>query len=170
MNKEIINTIIGVIGGIIANIIWYFFTKKWLWNYNIPVWIWVSLSIGVYVIYKFIQYRKFNKKLQGIISEYKEGSIGSSFPYTWEYKKSKGPYSVYGYEPYNFKVTEETKVMLSEPNARIFSGHYVPDYVLKRYIQIQIVYMMNKKLQPYLKESLQFLNYAQDEHKHKVLD
>lgn len=170
MNKEIKNTIIGVIGGIIANIIWYFFTKEWLWNYNIPVWIWGSLSIGVYVIYKFIQYRKFNKKLHGIISEYKEGMIGSSFPYTWEYRKSKGPYSVYGYEPYNFKVTEETKVMLSEPNARIFSGHYVPDYVLKRYIQIQIVYMMNKKLQPYLKESLQFLNYAQDAYKHKVLD
>ena len=143
MKKDIRNTIIGVIGSLIASGILYFFTEEWLWNYNIPVWIWCSLTIGVYFIYKYIKYRNFNKKLNDIISEYKEGAIGSSFPYTWEYKKSNGLYSVYGYEPYNFKVTEETKVMLSEPNAYIMSGHHVPEYVLKRYIQMQIVYMMN---------------------------
>lgn len=170
MNKEIKNTIIGVFGGIIANIIWYFFTKEWLWNYNIPVWIWCALTVGVYLIYKFIRYRNFNKKLDAILSKYKEGVIGESFPYTWEYKKSDSLYSVYGYEPYNFKVTEETKVMLSEPNTINFYGHYVPDIVLKRYIQLQIVYMMNKEIQPYLIPSIQFLNYAQEAHKHKTLD
>lgn len=171
MNKEIKNTIIiGVICSIIANIIWYFFTKEWLWNYNFPVWLWLSVTAGVYLIYKLIKYLIFRRRLNGILSEFKEGYMGDSFPYIWEYKKSNGPYSVYGYEPYNFKVTEETKVMLSEPNVRIFSGHYIPDDVLKRYIQLQIVYMMNKKLQPYLIHSLQFLNYAQDAHKHNVLD
>ncbi len=170
MNKDIKNIIIGVFGGVITNILWYFFTKEWLWKYNIPVWIWCALTIGVYLIYKFIKYRNFNKKLNDIISGYKEGVIGESHPYTWEYKQSNGPYSVYGYEPYNFKVTDETKVRLAEPNAINFYGHYVPDYVLKRYKQLQIVYMMNKTIQPYLIPSIQFLNYAQEAHKHKVLD
>ncbi|MDE6083095.1 MAG: hypothetical protein K2G11_01275 [Muribaculaceae bacterium] len=170
MKNDIRNTIMGVIGSLIASGIVYFFTKERLWNYNIPVWLWLSITIGVYLIYKLSKYLIFWSRLKGILSEFKEGNMGDSFPYTWEYKKSKGPYSVYGYEPYNFKVTDETKVMLSEPNVQIFSGHYVPEYVLKRYIQLQIVYKMNKKLQPFLIESLKFLDYAQDAHKHTVLD
>ncbi|MDE5877342.1 MAG: hypothetical protein K2H47_07605 [Muribaculaceae bacterium] len=171
MNKETIKgIIIGVISSLIASGILYSITEKWLWNYNFPVWLWLTVTVGIYLIYKLIKYLIFRRRLNDILSEFKEGYMGDSFPYTWEYKKSKGLYSVYGYEPYNFKLTEETKVMLSEPNAYIFSGHHVPEYVLKRYIQLQIVYMMNKKLQPYLIESLQFLNYAQDGHKHKVLD
>lgn len=171
MNKEIIKGIIvGVISSLIASGIFYSITEKLLWNYNLPVWLWLTITVGIYLAYQLIKRIIKKQKLTKIISEYKEGIIGESFPYTWEYKKSDGPYSTYGYEPYNFKVTDETKVMLSEPNVRIFSGHYVPEYVLKRYIQLQIVYKMNKKLQPFLIESLKFLDYAQDAHKHKVLD
>lgn len=170
MNKENIKgIIIGVISSLIASGILYSITEKWLWNYNIPVWIWLTASVAVYLIDRIILWIIFKKKLGNILSEYKEGYMGDSFPYTWEYKKSNGPYSVYGYEPYNIKIKDETKEKLSKPNTYVF-GHDVPEDALKRYIQLQIVYMMNKKLQPYLIHSLQFLNYAQDSQKHQILD
>ncbi len=171
MNRENIKgIIIGVIGSLIASGIVYSFTKKWLWNYNIPVWIWLIILFTAYLMYIIIRYLIFKKRLNNIISEYKEGCIGDSFPYTWEYKKSNSPYSVYGYEPYNIRIKDETKELLSQQNAYVFSGHKVSEDTLKRYIQLQIVYLMNKKLQPYLKFSLQFLNYAQDSQKHQILD
>jgi len=170
MNKEIIKgVIIGVISSLITSGLLYFFTKEWLWNYNIPLWIWLSLSILGCLIYKIICYIKFKKRLDNILAEFKECVIGDSFPYTWEYKKGTSPYNIYGYEPYNIKVKEETKDMILAPNTYV-CGHYVSEDVLKRYIQLHIVYMINKKIQPYLMLSLQFLNYAQDSQKHKILD
>lgn len=86
MNRENIKgIIIGVIGSLIASGIVYSFTKKWLWNYNIPVWIWLIISFTAYLMYIIIRYLIFKKRLNNIISEYKEGCIGDSFPYTWEY-------------------------------------------------------------------------------------
>ena len=155
MNRENIKgVIIGVIGSLIASGIVYSFTEEWLWNYNIPV----------------IRYLIFKKRLNNIISEYKEGCIGDSFPYTWEYKKSNSPYSIYGYEPYNIRIKDETKELISQPHTYVCSGHNVSEYALKRYIQLQVVYKMNKRLQPYLIHSLQFLNYAQDSQRHQILD
>lgn len=171
MNRENIKgLVIGVIGSLIASGIVYFFTKEWLWNYKIPVWIWLATSAIVYFVYRIIRWIVFKKRLEDILSEYKEGTLGDSFPYTWEYKKSNSPFSAYGYEPYNIRIKDETKELLSQQNAYVFSGHKVSEDTLKRYIQLQIVYLMNKKLQPYLKFSLQFLNYAQDSQKHQILD
>lgn len=171
MNRENIKgVIIGVIGSLIASGIVYSFTEEWLWNYNIPVWVWLTISFTAYLMYIIIRYLIFKKQLNNIISEYKEGCIGDSFPYTWEYKKSNGPYSVYGYEPYNIRIKDETKELLSQPHTYVCSGHNVSEYALKRYIQLQVVYKMNKRLQPYLIHSLQFLNYAQDSQRHQILD
>ena len=128
-----------------------------------------SLSSRIFSLYNYpMDY--FKKRLEGILSEYKEGRVGDSFPYTWEYKKSNGPFSAYGYEPYNIRIKDETKESLSQPNTYVFSGHRLSENALKRYIQLSIIYMVNKKLQPYLVQSLQFLNYAQDSQKHQILD
>lgn len=117
MKKETIKgIIIGIISSLIASGIFYTITEKWLWNYKFPIWLWLSVTVGVYLIYKLIMYLIFIQRLKGILSEFKEGYMGDSFPYTWEYKKSCGPYSVYGYEPYNIKIKAETKEKLSKPN------------------------------------------------------
>ena len=165
MEKETIKgIIIGVISSLIASGVVYIFTKELLWNYNLPLWIWLSITVGIYLIYKLTLYIIFKWRLNNILSEYKEGAIGDSFPYTWEYKKSKGPYSIYGYEPYNIKIKEETKEYLSKPNTYV-CGHDVREEALKRFIQVQIVWMMNKKIQPYLLPTLQYLNFTQDSQK-----
>lgn len=115
MKKDIVRSfLLGIFSSLIASGIIYFFTKEWLWNYNLSLWIWLSITVGIYLIYKLTQYIIFKWRLNNILSEYKEGIIGDSFPYTWEYKKSKGPYSIYGYEPYNIKIKEETKENLSK--------------------------------------------------------
>lgn len=162
MNRENIKgLVIGVIGSLIASGIVYFFTKEWWWNYKIPVWIWLTVSVAVYIIYRIIRWIIFKKRLEDILSEYKEGGLGDSFPYTWEYKKSNGCYSVYGYEPYNIKIKDETKEKLSKPNTYVF-GHDVPEDALKRYIQLSVIYMMNKRLQAFILPTLEYLNYTQD--------
>lgn len=169
MKKDIVRSFIsGIFSSLIASGIIYFFTKEWLWNYNLPLWIWLSITVGIYLIYKLILYIIFKSRLNNIISEYKEGTIGDSFPYTWEYKKSKGPYSIYGYEPYNIKIKEETKESLSKSNTYV-RGHDVREEALKRFIQVQIVWMMNKNLQAYLLPTLEYLNYTQDSQKHEIL-
>ena len=169
MKKDIVRSFIsGIFSSLIASGIIYFFTKEWLWNYNLPLWIWLSITVGIYLIYKLILYIIFKSRLNNIISEYKEGTIGDSFPYTWEYKKSTGPYSIYGYEPYNIKIKEETKENLSKPNTYV-CGHDVREEALKRFIQVQIVWMMNKNLQAYLLPTLEYLNYTQDSQKHEIL-
>ena len=169
MNKETIKgVIIGVISSLIASGILYSITKEWLWNYDFPIWLWLSVTIVVYLIYKLSKYLIFRKRLNDILSEYKEGFIGDSFPYTWEYKKSNGPYNVYGYEPYNVKIKEETKEKLSKPNTYI-CGHDVPEDTLKRYIQLSIIYMMNKELKTFILPTLEYLNYTQDSQKHKII-
>jgi hypothetical protein len=169
MNRENIKgLVIGVIGSLIASGIIYFFTKEWLWNYKIPVWIWLTASSVVYLVYRIIQWIIFKKRLKDIMSEYKEGVLGDSFPYTWGYKKSKGPYSVYGYEPYNIKIKDETKEKLSKPNTYV-CGHDVPEDTLKRFIQLSVIYMMNKRLQAFILPTLEYLNYTQDSRKHQIL-
>lgn len=169
MNRENIKgLVIGVIGSLIASGIIYFFTKEWLWNYKIPVWIWLTASFVVYLVYRIIQWIIFKKRLKDIMSEYKEGVLGDSFPYTWGYKKSKGPYSVYGYEPYNIKIKDETKEKLSKPNTYV-CGHDVPEDTLKRFIQLSVIYMMNKRLQAFILPTLEYLNYTQDSRKHQIL-
>lgn len=169
MNRENIKgLVIGVIGSLIAPGIIYFFTKEWLWNYKIPVWIWLTASSVVYLVYRIIQWIIFKKRLKDIMSEYKEGVLGDSFPYTWGYKKSKGPYSVYGYEPYNIKIKDETKEKLSKPNTYV-CGHDVPEDTLKRFIQLSVIYMMNKRLQAFILPTLEYLNYTQDSRKHQIL-
>ena len=157
-----------MIGSLIASGIIYFFTKEWLWNYKIPVWIWLTASSVVYLVYRIIQWIIFKKRLKDIMSEYKEGVLGDSFPYTWGYKKSKGPYSVYGYEPYNIKIKDETKEKLSKPNTYV-CGHDVPEDTLKRFIQLSVIYMMNKRLQAFILPTLEYLNYTQDSRKHQIL-
>ncbi|WP_298071814.1 hypothetical protein [uncultured Bacteroides sp.] len=169
MNKETIKgVIIGVISSLIASGIFYPITKKWLWNYNCPVWLWLSVTVGVCLIYKLIKCLIFRRRLNDILSEYKEGVFGDSFPYTWEYKKSYGPYSVYGYEPYNIKIKEETKEKRSKPDIYLF-GHDVPEDALKRYIQLYVTYKMNKGLQAYILPTLKYLDYTQDSQKHQIL-
>ena len=169
MNRENIKgLVIGVIGSLIASGIIYFFTKEWLWNYKIPVWIWLAASAVAYLVYRFIRWIILKKRLKDILSEYKEGVLGDSFPYTWEYKKSNGPYSVYGYEPYNIKIKDETKEKLSKPNTYV-CGHDVPEDALKRFIQLSVIYMMNKRLQAFILPTLEYLNYTQDSQKHKIL-
>ena len=169
MNRENIKgLVIGVIGSLIASGIIYFFTKEWLWNYKIPVWIWLAASAVAYLVYRIIRWIILKKRLKDILSEYKEGVLGDSFPYTWEYKKSNGPYSVYGYEPYNIKIKDETKEKLSIPNTYV-CGHDVPEDALKRFIQLSVIYMMNKRLQAFILPTLEYLNYTQDSRKHKIL-
>ena len=169
MNRENFKgLVIGVIGSLIASGIIYFFTKEWLWNYKIPVWIWLAASAVAYLVYRIIRWIIFKKRLKDILSEYKEGVLGDSFPYTWEYKKSNGPYSVYGYEPYNIKIKDETKEKLSKPNTYV-CGHDVPEDALKRFIQLSVIYMMNKRLQAFILPTLEYLNYTQDSQKHKIL-
>lgn len=169
MNRENIKgLVIGVIGSLIASGIIYFFTKEWLWNYKIPVWIWLAASSVAYLVYRIIQWIIFKKRLKDILSEYKEGVLGDSFPYTWEYKKIKGPYSVYGNEPYNIKIKDETKEKLSKPNTYV-CGHDVPEDTLKRFIQLSVIYMMNKRLQAFILPTLEYLNYTQDSRKHQIL-
>lgn len=169
MNRENIKgLVIGVIGSLIASGIIYFFTKEWLWNYKIPVWIWLAASAVAYLVYRIIRWIILKKRLKDILSEYKEGVLGDSFPYTWEYKRSKGPYSVYGYEPYNIKIKDETKEKLSKPNTYV-CGHDVPEDALKRFIQLSVIYMMNKRLQAFILPTLEYLNYTQDSRKHKIL-
>lgn len=169
MNRENIKgLVIGVIGSLIASGIIYFFTKEWLWNYKIPVWIWLAASAVVYLVYIIIRWIILKKRLKDILSEYKEGVLGDSFPYTWEYKKSNGPYSVYGYEPYNIKIKDETKEKLSKPNTYV-CGHDVPEDALKRFIQLSVIYMMNKRLQAFILPTLEYLNYTQDSRKHQIL-
>lgn len=81
MNRENIKgLIIGVLGSLIASGIVYFFTKEWLWNYNIPVWIWLTISVTVYLIYSFIRWFIFKKKLGDILSTFKEGGAWGFFP------------------------------------------------------------------------------------------
>ena len=169
MNRENIKgLVIGVIGSLIASGIIYFFTKEWLWNYKIPVWIWLAASAVAYLVYRIIRWIILKKRLKDILSEYKEGVLGDSFPYTWEYKKSNGPYSVYGYEPYYIKIKDETKEKLSKPNTYV-CGHDVPEDALKRFIQLSVIYMMNKRLQAFILPTLEYLNYTQDSQKHKIL-
>lgn len=88
---------------------------------------------------------------------------------TWEYKKSTGPYNVYGYEPYNIRIKDATNEMISKPNTYVFSGHNVSEDTLKRYIQLQIVYMMNQRLQAFILPTLEYLNYTQDSQKHQII-
>lgn len=169
MNKETIKGIIfGVISSLIASGILYSVTEKWLWNYNIPVWLWLSVIVVVYLTYKLSKCLIFKRRLNNILSEFKEGGMGDSFPYTWEYKKSNGPYSVYGYEPYNIKIKDETKEKLSKPNTYV-CGHDVPEDALKRYIQLSVIYMMNKRLQAFILPTLEYLNYTQDSQKHQII-
>ena len=170
MSKETIKgIIIGVISSLIASGIFYSITEKWLWNYNFPVWLWLSVTVGAYLIYRLVTYLIFRRRLNGVLSEFKEGFMGDSFPYTWEYKKSKGPYSIYGYEPYNIRIKDETKEKLSKPNNYVVCGHDVPEYALKRYIQLSVIYKMNKKLQVFLLPTLEYLNYTQDSQKHQII-
>lgn len=169
MNKETIKgIIIGVISSLIASGILYSITEKWLWNYNLPVWLWLSVTVVVYLTYNLSKYLIFKRKLNNLLSEFKEGYMGDSFPYTWEYKKSNSPYSVYGYEPYNIKIKDETKEKMSKPNTYV-CGHDISEDTLKRFIQLYVVYRMNKDLRPYIQLSLEYLNYTQDSQKHQIL-
>jgi len=75
---------------------------------------------------------------------------------------------LYGYEPYNIKIKDETKEKLSIPNTYV-CGHDVPEDALKRFIQLSVIYMMNKRLQAFILPTLEYLNYTQDSRKHKIL-
>ena len=129
----------------------------------------VSNSRNISDIQKLIKNLIFRSGLNGILSEFKEGCMGDSFPYTWKYKKSKCPYSVYEYEPYNIKIKYETKELLSNPNTFGVCGHDVSEYALKRYIQLFVMYMMNKKLQAYIQPTLEYHSYTQDSQKHQII-
>jgi len=132
------------------------------------LWIWLLLTLILYFAYKLWKYFMFQYKLHCVLSEYKEGSMGDSYLYTWEYKKSKGNYSVYGYEPYCIRLKYDVKENLSKSNTFI-CGHDVPEDTLKRFIQLNIVCMMNKKLQPTIFPTLEYLNYTQDSSKHGII-
>lgn len=169
MNKETIKgIIIGVISSLIASGILYSITEKWLWNYNLPAWLCLLVIVVVYLIYRLSRYLNFKRRLNNFLSEFKEGYLGDSFPYTWEYKKSNSPYSVYGYEPYNIKIKFETKEQISKPNTYV-CGHDVSEEALKRFIQLYVIYIMNKDLRPYIQPTLEYLNYTQDSQKHKIV-
>lgn len=170
MKKETIKgIIIGVISSLIASGLIYFFTKEWIWNYNIPLWICLVLTILVYLLFKLTGYLRFKHRLQHILSEYREGYIGNTYPYTWEFRKSKGEYNVYGYEPYQIRIKDETKERLSQPNVYVFDGHDVPEVALKRYIQLQIVYAMNNDIRTYIMPTLEYLHFTQDSQKHQII-
>ncbi len=165
MKKEIIT---GIIIGVISSLIALGLTKEWLWNYKITLWIYLVLAIFVYLLFRLISYLRFKHKLHNVLSEYREGNIGNSYSYTWEFKKSKGLYNVYGYEPYNIQIKDETKEGLSKRNTYV-NGHSVPEIMLKRYIQLQIVYMMNKDIRSYIEPTLEYLHFTQDSQKHQIL-
>lgn len=96
------------------------------------------------------------------ISTYNYGYFGKTYLYKWQYlRKSNG---IYGHEAYNIKIKESQ----SKPNF-LLCGHNIKNDVLKRFIQVQIVWMMNKKIQPYLLPALQYLNFTQDSQKHEIL-
>ena len=66
------------------------------------------------------------------------------------------------------RLKTKQKKKLSKPNTYV-CGHDVPEDALKRFIQLSVIYMMNKRLQSFILPTLEYLNYTQDSQKHKIL-
>lgn len=154
--KDIINSIVG---SLITSGILYFLTEKLLWELHLPLWLWLLFTCIVVILVLSISAIVKKTKVFNAIQEYKEGCFGNSYDYVWEYRKSNGPYSAYGYEAYNIR----TKHPLNELNNEhtITYGHEVNEHNAKRIIQLTIVAMVNKDMAKLLQPTIEYLHYLE---------
>lgn len=155
--------ITGFISSVIASGFIWLITRKLTWNIELPLWIWLSGTLCVLMfVYLFCLLVQRVRVIRAI-SEYKEGVFGDSYEYTWEYKRSKGIYSVYGYEPYKIR----TKRPLSELNNEhtITIGHEVPESTIKMFIQLMLISKIDKKTGEKLMPVINYLNWMENKQK-----
>lgn len=153
----------GFVSSVIASGFIWLITKKLPWNILLPLWIWLSVTLLVFLLIYLICFIVRRVKIIRAISEYKEGVFGDSYEYIWEYKRSKGVYSVYGYEPYNIR----TKRSLSELNNEhtITIGHEVPESTIKMFIQLTLISRIDKKTGEKLMPMMNYLNWIETKNK-----
>lgn len=156
----------GVVSSLIATGIFWFLTEKLLWCLSLPLWIWLIVTLFIANVFFMVCFIVRKHRISHAISEYKEGTFGDSYEYTWEYRKGNGPLSVYGYEPYQIR----TKRLLAELNNEhtITLGHEVSEENIKRIIQITIICMVDIKMKDILQPTLEYLHYLEDSRYHKL--
>ena len=149
------NILIGVVSGLVTNIILFVLAKYHVLNVTLPLWVYLIITCLGYGIIVLALYLIRYNKIQKILKEYKEGAFGDSYVYIWEYKKSKGEYSIYGYEPYSIRL----KRPLSELNNEhtVTFGHEVSEETIKRIIQLSIFAMVDKTAKEKLMPTIEFL-------------
>ena len=98
-------------------------------------------------------------KIQKVLKEYKEGSFGDSYIYTWEYKKGNGKYSIYGYEPCGIRLSRPLSELNNEHT--ITYGHEVSEENIKRIIQLSIFAMVDKTAKEKLMPTIDYLLYTE---------
>lgn len=169
MMKEFFNwksILTGVVSSLIAAGICWFTSEKLLWCLSIPLWMWLIVTLIVAIVIILVCSIVKKHRITQAISEYKEGTFGDSYEYTWEYRKSNGPYSVYGYEPYQIRTKRPVAELNNEHT--ITYGHEVFEDNIKRIIQITIICMVDKKMKDKLQPTLEYLHYIEDSRYHKL--
>ncbi len=96
--------LVSVISGLITTVIIFILEKTQVLNVSIPLWLYLTLTCVVFGIVLFVLSIINYFHIQKITNTFKESSFGDSYVYTWEYKRGKGKYSVYGYEPYKIQL------------------------------------------------------------------
>lgn len=169
MNKETIKAIlVGAVGSIIASPIINIANTYWSLNITSPVRIHIVIAVIICVIYFVGIYFYKLYRIKKVMKAYYESCFGDSYTYTWEYKKSCSPYSVFGYEPYNIRIKDSVKESLSNPNA-IVCGHLVHEDSIKRIILLTLMWNVEKKYNAIIGDTLEYLHYIEDSQKHKLI-
>lgn len=158
-NNLATNILIGIGSGLVTNLILFVLSKYHVLNVTLPLWVYLIITCLGYGIFVLVLYVIKYNKIQQVLKEYKEGSFGDSYVYTWEYKKSKGKYSIYGYEPCSIRLMRPLSELNNEHT--ITYGHEVSEENIKRIIQLSIFAMVDKTAKEKLMPTIDYLLYTE---------
>lgn len=166
-NNLATNILIGIGSGLVTNLILFVLSKYHVLNVTLPLWIYLIITCLGYGILVLVLYVIKYNKIQKVLKEFKEGSFGDSYVYTWEYKKSNGKYSIYGYEPCSIRLTRPLSELNNEHT--ITYGHEVPEETIKMFIQLVVISNVEKRLRNNLIPVIEYLNWTENTQKHTLL-
>lgn len=167
MRDNLIKSIlISVISGLITAVIVFILEKTQVLNISIPLWIYLTLTCVVFGIVLLVLFIINFFRIKKIINTFTESSFGDSYVYTWEYKRGKGKYSVYGYEPYKIQLKRPLSEMNNEHT--ITFGHEVPEETIKMFIQLELIIMVDKRIGNTLLPVLEYLNWTENNQKYPL--
>ena len=166
MNNTVRTIAIGTVSGLIASGILKLISI--IWEIKLQSWLWFAITAGTVILLLVIWLVIRKCRIHKLISEFNECSLGDSYVYTWDYKRSrKGRYSAYGYEATNIRTKVPLSVM-NHDNVYTF-GHEVPEETIKIFIQLCMISSIDKTMRKMLKPALEYMNWIEDSQKHPLL-